>query len=82
MQMIKLILYLSRVISKEDGGKGQDSNSEQAGVLVVVDQTSLDLIKGSTLDYETELIRSSFRILNNPSAEHGCSCGASFNMKL
>ncbi|XP_019625660.1 PREDICTED: iron-sulfur cluster assembly 2 homolog, mitochondrial-like isoform X2 [Branchiostoma belcheri] len=52
------------------------------GVGVAVDKESLDFLKGSTIDYHEELIRSAFRIINNPNADHGCSCGASFSLKL
>ncbi|KAJ8290470.1 hypothetical protein GJAV_G00013260 [Gymnothorax javanicus] len=55
---------------------------EQDGVGVVVDQDSLEFVKGSTLDYTEELIRSSFHIARNPQAEHGCSCGSSFSIKV
>ncbi|XP_051881496.1 iron-sulfur cluster assembly 2 homolog, mitochondrial [Pristis pectinata] len=55
---------------------------EQDGVCVVIDSDSLEYLKGGTVDYSEELIRSSFQILHNPQAEHGCSCGSSFSIKL
>jgi len=52
------------------------------GVEVVVDESSLELIRGSVVEFHTELIRSAFRIAANPLAEKGCSCGASFSVKF
>ena len=48
-------------------------------IAVIVDTTSLDLIKGSKIDYVNELIGSSFKIIN-PQASSSCGCGTSFSM--
>ncbi|EFP74226.2 uncharacterized protein PGTG_00182 [Puccinia graminis f. sp. tritici CRL 75-36-700-3] len=50
--------------------------------LVVIDEGSLGLMDGSTIEFATELIGSSFRILDNPhSAGKGCGCGVSWELK-
>ncbi|EDQ91974.1 uncharacterized protein MONBRDRAFT_22682 [Monosiga brevicollis MX1] len=54
---------------------------ERDGAQVVVDETSLELIRGSKLDYVKELVGSSFAIVDNPQAETGCGCGTSFMRK-
>eukprot|EP00981_Chlorochromonas_danica_P008810 scaffold2312_cov165-Ochromonas_danica.AAC.50 len=48
---------------------------------VVVDSASFDLVKGSTVDYVQEMIRSSFAVVNNPQSESACGCGSSFAVK-
>ena len=46
---------------------------------VLIDNTSLELIKGSKIDYIHELIGSSFKIIN-PQATSSCGCGTSFSI--
>ena len=49
---------------------------------VVVDAVSLQLLRGSTVDFATELIGSSFRVVDNPQAVgSGCGCGVSWEAK-
>jgi iron-sulfur cluster insertion protein len=47
------------------------------GVQVVVDEVSLDLVKGAELDFVEELVGSYFR-MKNPNATSTCGCGTSF----
>ena len=47
----------------------------------LVDDVSLAFVRGATVDYVEEMIRSSFVIGDNPNAESGCGCGVSFAAK-
>ena len=69
-------------INLDDQINSDDETFEKDGIKVVVDNISLNYIKGSILDYSEELIRSSFKIINNPQADKGCSCGSLFTIKL
>jgi len=64
-------------VAEDDHVFGSDPRSS-----VVVDDTSLSLVRGATLDYHQELIRSAFRVVSNPQSEAGCSCGVSFSLKM
>lgn len=49
---------------------------------IVLDGPSLDLLKGSKLDFTMELIGSQFKIVDNPAASSSCGCGTSFDIKM
>ena len=57
----------------------EDSLSENAGVKLVVDAVSLDLVAGSTVDFVESLGGAAFRV-ENPQAAAGCGCGSSFGI--
>ncbi len=46
---------------------------------IVVDKSSLDMLKGSKIDFSEELIGSSFKI-SNPKTKSSCGCGISFSI--
>ncbi len=50
---------------------------ERDGATVLIDETSLGLLEGSTIDFVDDLIGQSFRI-TNPNATSSCGCGTSF----
>jgi len=52
---------------------------EKAGIKVVVDETSLEFLKGSELDFVEDLIGSYFA-MTNPNATSTCGCGSSFSV--
>lgn len=60
------------------GGSGGSGSGGKAQV--VLDQASLELLKGSTIDFTTELIGSQFKIVGNPRAKSSCGCGTSFDV--
>ena len=45
----------------------------------VIDNTSLDIISGSIVDFKKEMIGESF-VINNPKASSSCGCGLSFSV--
>lgn len=55
--------------------------SDESGARVVMDEPSLELLKGSKVDYTMELIGSQFKVVGNPAASSSCGCGTSFDIK-
>ena len=46
---------------------------------ILIDKTSAELLKGSEVDFESELIGSQFKI-TNPQSKSSCGCGVSFSL--
>jgi len=63
----------------EEAPQEDDLTIERNGAKVLVDATSLELLKGSELDYVEEMVGSSFQV-KNPNATSSCGCGNSFSM--
>ncbi|MEE9433862.1 MAG: iron-sulfur cluster insertion protein ErpA [Sphingorhabdus sp.] len=49
------------------------------GAKLVVDPMSLDLVRGSAVDFVESLGGKSFQV-TNPNAQAGCGCGSSFSV--
>lgn len=62
-----------------DAAEPGDSVSETAGVKLVVDPVSLELVEGSTVDFVESLGGTAFKV-ENPQAAAGCGCGSSFGI--
>ncbi len=56
-----------------------DSVAETDGVRLVVDPASLELVRGSCVDFVEDLGGAAFRV-TNPNAQSGCGCGSSFSV--
>eukprot|EP00002_Diphylleia_rotans_P003735 TRINITY_DN1261_c0_g1_i1.p1 TRINITY_DN1261_c0_g1~~TRINITY_DN1261_c0_g1_i1.p1 ORF type:complete len:137 (+),score=30.12 TRINITY_DN1261_c0_g1_i1:56-466(+) len=66
----------------EDTPQERDEIIEQNGVKVLVDPESMPFLKGCTIDYQKEMISSSFRVQSNPNSSSRCGCGRSFNANV
>ncbi len=61
----------------DDEIKDNDTVVENFGVGLLVDQMSMEMLKGSQVDYQTSLQGESF-VIKNPNAASTCGCGKSF----
>lgn len=62
-----------------EGAESDDVIAETDGVKLVVDPISLDLVRGSAVDFVEDLGGAAFRV-TNPNAQSGCGCGSSFSV--
>ena len=62
-----------------DAIANEDEIATRDGVTLVVDPISLDLVRGSAVDFVESLGGAAFRV-TNPNAASGCGCGSSFSV--
>jgi iron-sulfur cluster insertion protein len=62
-----------------DAAESGDTITETEGVKLIVDPVSLDLVRGSAVDFVEDLGGAAFKVLN-PNAQSGCGCGSSFSV--
>jgi iron-sulfur cluster insertion protein len=62
-----------------DGVEPEDLSVERDGVTLVVDDVSIDLVRGAAVDFVSDLAGAAFKV-TNPNATAGCGCGTSFSV--
>jgi iron-sulfur cluster assembly accessory protein len=62
-----------------EAAESDDAIAETDGVRLVVDPVSLDLVRGSAVDFVEDLGGAAFKV-TNPNAASGCGCGSSFSV--
>ncbi|KAF1826485.1 uncharacterized protein K489DRAFT_295023, partial [Dissoconium aciculare CBS 342.82] len=87
--------YLMSLTNAKDADVEEDSIFENEDVVgkntegeeiaeykakVIMDEPSLELLKGSSVDYTMELIGSQFKVTGIPGAKSSCGCGTSFDI--
>ena len=63
----------------DDERRDDDRVFERDGAGVLIDEVSLELLKGAELDYVEDLMGSYF-VVKNPNATSTCGCGSSFSV--
>ena len=61
--------------------RADDVVFEKDGAQVLIDDISLPLLQGATIDYIDELARNCFAVVGNPNSSKSCGCGVSFALK-
>jgi iron-sulfur cluster assembly protein len=64
----------------EGNVRDEDTVVEEHGVKVVIDEVSIEYMRGASIDYIEDIMGSGFKI-DNPNATASCGCGSSFQTK-
>jgi iron-sulfur cluster assembly accessory protein len=62
-----------------DSIEADDIQAQGDGAALVIDPMSLDLVRGSAVDFVESRGGKSFKV-TNPQAQAGCGCGSSFSV--
>jgi iron-sulfur cluster insertion protein len=65
--------------SFDDERRDDDVVFQRADVQVVIDEVSLELVKGAEIDFVEDLMGAYFQV-KNPNAATSCGCGNSFSV--
>jgi iron-sulfur cluster insertion protein len=65
--------------SFDDTRTDDDIVFERDGVQLVVDEVSLELVKGAEIDFVEDMMGAAFHV-KNPNAASSCGCGSSFSI--
>lgn len=64
----------------DDKTQDGDIKFEKDGAVLVTDEVSLPFLDGSSVDFVSTMMKSSFKI-HNPNEASGCGCGKSFSVR-
>jgi iron-sulfur cluster assembly accessory protein len=79
-QYLMSLIDIKDIDAEEDSVFQNDEEGDGYKPTVVMDEPSLDLLKGSNVDYTMELIGSQFKVTGIPGAQSSCGCGTSFDI--
>ena len=65
--------------SFDDTRRDEDIVFERDGVKLLVDEVSLELVKGAEIDFVEDMMGAAFQV-RNPNAASSCGCGSSFSL--
>ncbi len=64
----------------ESNIRSEDTVVEEHGIQVLIDEVSIEYMRGASIDYVDDIMGSGFKI-DNPNAISSCGCGNSFEAK-
>ena len=76
-----VVVVMAKLVPENNDSNNGNGNATTMRPRVVVDETSMGFLEGSTIDYVIEMIKSAFVVSDNPQSESACGCGSSFAMK-